>query len=76
MKTAFALLGLGLLAAGALAAGSDIRVSTDPAKIAAVEQHARQLQARAHTAPAHRTAKKTAAPHHKKRTARAAPKTQ
>lgn len=73
MKNAFALLGLCLLTAGAFAAANDIRVSTDPAKIAAVEQHAKELQAREHNAPAHKTAKKTAPKHGKKPAAKAAP---
>jgi hypothetical protein len=72
MKTTLALLGLGILSAGALAAGSDIRVSTDPAKIAAVEQHAKELQARGHEAPAHHGAKKSSPAHGKKPAAKSA----
>ena len=64
MKSTFrTLIVVAALAAGALstsagaAPASDIRVSTDPAKIAAIERHAKELQARESAAPA-----KTAAP--------------
>jgi hypothetical protein len=57
-----------IVAAGsaAMAAGSDITMSTDPAKIAAVEQHAKELQARGstpHTAKGAKKASKHAASH-------------
>lgn len=38
------------------AAASDVRVSTDPAKIAAIERHAKDLQARESAAPGMKTA--------------------
>ncbi len=64
MKTTFPTLALvAALAAAAFgssasaAPASDIRISTDPAKIAAIERHARDLQARESAAPL-----KTAAP--------------
>jgi hypothetical protein len=75
----------GLVAAGGLAmaaaAGNGITMSTDPAKIAAIEQHAKELQARDHKAQsvkasqAHGT--KKSASHHKqaKHHTAAAPKT-
>lgn len=47
MKTLLAILATALVAGSALAApASDIRISTDPARIAAIEKHAKELQAR------------------------------
>lgn len=47
MKTLLAVLATTLVAGSAFAApASDIRISTDPAKIAAIEKHAKELQAR------------------------------
>ena len=46
MKTILTALAATLIAGSAMAAASDIRVSTDPTKIAAIEKHAKELQAR------------------------------
>ena len=50
-----------LITGTAVAAGSDLRVSTDPAKIAAIEQHARELQARDRAAHAPKASASTGA---------------
>ena len=66
MKTLLTTLAAALAAGAAFAApSSDIRVSTDPAKIAAVEQHAKQLQARDQAAAKSGAAKTSGTAAHK-----------